>query len=101
MSEWMAIVAASGLTKNTHVVRMLKTDYGLAHGAAHRVSLVAAPDEAKPPAGFLAGGLGPWPPGTPGTAVPSGHRDTGVPVGPTNESGSLPVLPGREWHPLV
>ena len=36
MSEWLAIVAASGLAKHTDVVRMLKSDYGLAHGAAHR-----------------------------------------------------------------
>jgi hypothetical protein len=41
MSEWLAIVAASGLTKHTEVVAMLKHDYGLTHGAAHRVSLVA------------------------------------------------------------
>ena len=41
MSEWLAIIAASGLTKHTEVVAMLKNDYGLAHGAAHRVSLVA------------------------------------------------------------
>jgi predicted transport protein len=50
MREWLAIVAASGLTKHTDVVRMLKTDYGLAHGAAHRVSLVAR-DTAAAPAG--------------------------------------------------
>jgi Domain of unknown function (DUF4287) len=30
MREWLAIVAASGLTKHTDVVRMLKTDYGIA-----------------------------------------------------------------------
>src|SRR5258708_36478460 len=41
MSEWMTIVAASGLTKHTDVVRMLKNDYGMTHGAAHRVSLIA------------------------------------------------------------
>ena len=41
MREWLAIVAASGLTKHTDVVRMLKSDYGMTHGAAHRVSLVA------------------------------------------------------------
>ena len=48
MHEWIAIVAASGLTKHTDVVRMLKTDYGLAHGAAHRVSLVARDTAAAP-----------------------------------------------------
>jgi len=48
MAEWLAIIAASGLTKHTDVVRMLKTDYGLAHGAAHRVSLVARDAAAAP-----------------------------------------------------
>ena len=48
MREWLAIVAASGLTKHTDVVRMLKTDYGMAHGAAHRVSLVARDTAATP-----------------------------------------------------
>jgi hypothetical protein len=37
MSEWLAVIAASGLTKHTEVVAMLKKDYGMAHGAAHRV----------------------------------------------------------------
>jgi predicted transport protein len=41
MSEWIAIISASGLTKHTEVVTMLKNDYGMTHGAAHRVSLVA------------------------------------------------------------
>ena len=41
MSEWIAIISASGLTKHTDVVSMLKKDYGMTHGAAHRVSLVA------------------------------------------------------------
>ena len=61
MREWIAIVAASGLTKHTDVVRMLKTDYGLTHGAAHRVSLVAreaaatpgGPDQAADPVSAL------------------------------------------------
>jgi hypothetical protein len=50
MGEWLAIVAGSGLTKHTEVVAMLKKDYGMAHGAAHRVSLVAR-QSAAPPAG--------------------------------------------------
>ena len=41
MPEWIAIISASGLTKHTDVVNMLKKDYGMTHGAAHRVSLVA------------------------------------------------------------
>ena len=35
------VIAKSGLTKHTEVVAMLKTKYGMAHGAAHRVSLTA------------------------------------------------------------
>src|SRR5579863_341022 len=60
MREWLAIVAASGLTKHTDVARMLKSDYGLAHGAAHRVSLIArdaaapgGPDQAADPVSAL------------------------------------------------
>jgi hypothetical protein len=41
MSEWVAIISAGGLAKHTDVVAMLKKDYGMTHGAAHRVSLVA------------------------------------------------------------
>ena len=50
LPEWFGLIAASGLTKHTDVVAMLKADYGMAHGAAHRVSLLsrqaAAPDAA-------------------------------------------------------
>jgi hypothetical protein len=49
MSEWQAIIAASGMTKHTDVVNMLKTRYGMTHGAAHRVSIVAR--QAAQPAG--------------------------------------------------
>jgi hypothetical protein len=38
---WFTVIDASGLTKHTEVVAMLKADHGLAHGAAHRVSLLA------------------------------------------------------------
>jgi hypothetical protein len=41
IAELVADVAQSGLTKHTEVVAMLKERYGMAHGAAHRVSLVA------------------------------------------------------------
>ena len=41
MSEWLAVIAASGLTKHTDIVNMLKNDYGMTHGAAHRVSILA------------------------------------------------------------
>jgi hypothetical protein len=50
LPEWFGIIAASGLTKHTEVVAMLKADHGMAHGAAHRVSLLsrqaAVPDAA-------------------------------------------------------
>jgi hypothetical protein len=38
---WIALIRASGLAKHNEVVAMLKTEHGMAHGAAHRVSLVA------------------------------------------------------------
>ena len=41
MDYWFAVIDASGLTKHNQVVAMLKADHGLAHGAAHRVSLLA------------------------------------------------------------
>ena len=47
MSEWIAIISASGLTKHTDVVAMLKNDYGMTHGAAHRVSLIAREQAAE------------------------------------------------------
>jgi hypothetical protein len=41
LDHWFAVIDASGLTKHNEVVAMLKTDHGLAHGAAHRVALLA------------------------------------------------------------
>jgi Domain of unknown function (DUF5655)/Domain of unknown function (DUF4287) len=41
IDELVAEVAGSGLTKHSEVVAMLKQRLGMAHGAAHRVSLVA------------------------------------------------------------
>jgi hypothetical protein len=40
LDHWFAVIDASGLTKHNQVVAMLKADHGLAHGAAHRVSLL-------------------------------------------------------------
>ena len=50
MDEWVKIVGASRLTKHPEVVAMLKSRYGLKHGAAHRVSLVARERLNPPPA---------------------------------------------------
>ena len=41
LDYWFAVIDASGLTKHNQVVAMLKADHGLAHGAAHRISLLA------------------------------------------------------------
>ncbi|HEY1320007.1 MAG TPA: DUF4287 domain-containing protein [Streptosporangiaceae bacterium] len=51
LSEWFGLISASGLTKHTEVVAMLKAEHGMAHSAAHRVSLLsrqaAAPSAAS------------------------------------------------------
>jgi hypothetical protein len=61
LPEWFGVIAASGLTKHTEVVAMLKADYGMAHGAAHRVSLLsrqpAEPEQAPASPDELADGL--------------------------------------------
>ena len=41
LDYWFTVIDASGLTKHNQVVAMLKADHGLAHGAAHRVSLLS------------------------------------------------------------
>jgi len=41
VDEWVALIASSGLRRHGQIVAMLKTDYGLAHGAANRIALVA------------------------------------------------------------
>lgn len=49
LSDWFGLIAASGLTKHAEVVAMLKADYGLAHGAAHRISLLSRQPAAPAP----------------------------------------------------
>jgi Domain of unknown function (DUF5655)/Domain of unknown function (DUF4287) len=41
LDEWIEIVRKSGLTKHPEVVAMLKSQYGMSHGSAHRVALKA------------------------------------------------------------
>lgn len=48
MPEWFAIIAESGTTKHSDVVAMLKAEFGMTHGAAHRVSLLARQAAAPP-----------------------------------------------------
>jgi hypothetical protein len=50
ISQWLEIIAASGLTKHNDVVAMLKADYRMTHGAAHRISLVSRQASAPPAA---------------------------------------------------
>lgn len=50
IDELVAEVSSSGLTKHPEVVAMLKLRYGMTHGAAHRVSLVARERLARPQA---------------------------------------------------
>ena len=77
LPEWFGIIAASGLTKHTEVVAMLKADHGMAHGAAHRVSLLSrhapAPDAA--PDAALASGLAAASGSGPATASPGEVAD--------------------------
>ena len=79
LPEWFGIIAASGLTKHTEVVAMLKADYGMAHGAAHRVSLLSR--QAAVPDSALASARQPrrvrWPTRcTPGRRRPCGRCTT-------------------------
>jgi Domain of unknown function (DUF5655)/Domain of unknown function (DUF4287) len=41
IDDWIELIRASGLHRHGEIVGMLKTDYGLSHGAANRVALVA------------------------------------------------------------
>jgi len=56
IESWIELIRASGLTKHNEVVAMLKTEHGMTHGAAHRVSLVArqAGSDSPPPTRWTA-----------------------------------------------
>ena len=41
MAEWTEVIRARGLVKHGQIVSMLKQEYGLSHGSANRVALVA------------------------------------------------------------
>ena len=41
MNDWIDLIRASGRTRHGEIVAMLKADYGMSHGAANRVTLVA------------------------------------------------------------
>lgn len=46
LREWFVVIEETGLTKHTDVVAFLKTKHGMAHGAAHRVSLLQRQSQA-------------------------------------------------------
>src|SRR5258708_20389240 len=46
LGEWIALVKESGLTKHTEIVAMLKSQYGMSRGSAHRVALKACEADA-------------------------------------------------------
>ena len=76
LAEWFGIIAASGLTKHTEVVAMLKADYGMAHGAAHRISLLSrqAASAASDPATASGPASVPAAPGEVGDALYTGRK---------------------------
>jgi hypothetical protein len=41
VAYWYTVIDGSGLSKHTEVVAFLKSEHGLKHGAAHRLSLLA------------------------------------------------------------
>jgi hypothetical protein len=41
LSEWIAIVRNSGITKHSEIIALLKSQYGMSHGDANRVALKA------------------------------------------------------------
>jgi hypothetical protein len=41
ISAWVELISATGKTKHSEIVAMLKEDHGMAHAAAHRVALLA------------------------------------------------------------
>ncbi len=50
IDAWIEVIRESGLRRHGEIVAMLKGDYGLSHGAANRVALVAL-DAIDPKAG--------------------------------------------------
>jgi hypothetical protein len=59
MGAWIDLVKASGLSRHTDIVAMLKSDYGMTHGAAHRTALLArdagSPSPADPVGALYSG----------------------------------------------
>ena len=41
LAEWIALIRESGITKHTEIIAMLKSQYGVTHGSANRLALIA------------------------------------------------------------
>src|ERR1700676_3708120 len=41
LAEWIALIRESGVTKHTEIIVMLKSQYGVTHGSANRLALIA------------------------------------------------------------
>src|SRR6202163_3326782 len=41
LAEWIALIRDSGITKHTEIIAMLKSQYGVTHGSANRLALIA------------------------------------------------------------
>jgi hypothetical protein len=41
LAEWMVLIRDSGITKHTEIIAMLKSQYGVSHGSANRLALIA------------------------------------------------------------
>ena len=74
LQEWFGIIAASGLTKHTEVVAMLKAEHGMAHGAAHRISLLWRQDASADSAPASVPASVPASPGEVGDALYTGKK---------------------------
>jgi predicted transport protein len=41
LAEWIVLIRESGITKHTEIIAMLKSQYGVTHGSANRLALIA------------------------------------------------------------
>jgi Domain of unknown function (DUF4287)/Domain of unknown function (DUF5655) len=93
LDHWFAVIDASTLTNHHQMVAMLKEDHGLAHGAAHRVALLArdrgSPTEAHDPADALYTG--------PKAAVRPLHDAV---MGAVRDLGTVDVVPKKGYLSL-
>ena len=90
IAAWLALVKASKLQKHTEVVAMLKREHGLAHGAAHRIGLLARAETAT------AAGSSGESSGQPGAGTPAGSRATGGKPAPSDQDPAGALYAGKK-----